>query len=54
MLESLDLLGCQVTSKFIKYNTVLKIIHVFDKVITNAQELPNSQNGGNSIKVLGR
>jgi hypothetical protein len=44
----------QATSTFVDHSTVLKITQVFDKVITNAQQLPNSQNGGNSIKVVGR
>jgi hypothetical protein len=44
----------QATSKFVDHSTVLKITQVFDKVITNAQQLPNSQNGRNSIKVIGR
>jgi len=33
---------------------VLRITEVFDKVITSAQQLPDSQNGGNLIKVVGR
>jgi hypothetical protein len=53
-LESLDLSKCQTTSKFAEHNTILKITQVFDKVIMSAQELPDSQNEGNSIKVLGR
>jgi len=47
-------LQSQATSKFAKQSTVLKINEVFDKVIMNAQQLPDSQNGGNSIKVVGR
>jgi hypothetical protein len=47
-------LQSQTTSKFAKHNTILKITKVFDKVITNAQQFLDSQNGGNSIKVVGR
>ncbi len=47
-------LQSQATSKFAEHCTVLRITEVFDKVITSAQELLDSQNGGNSIKVVGR
>jgi Leucine-rich repeat (LRR) protein len=47
-------LQSQATSKFAKHSTILRISEVFDKVITNAQQLLDSQNGGNSIKVVGR
>jgi hypothetical protein len=47
-------LQSQATSKFAEHRTVLKITEVFDKVIMSAQELRDSQNGGNSIKVVGR
>jgi hypothetical protein len=49
-----DTLQSQVTSKFAEHNTILKITEVFDKVITSAQQLLDSQNGRNSIKVVGR
>jgi hypothetical protein len=42
------------TSKFAEHGTVLKITKVFDKVITSAQQLLDSQNEGNSIKVVGK
>ncbi len=47
-------LQSQATSKFAKQNTILRITEVFDKVIMNAQQLLDSQNGGNSIKVVAR
>ncbi|CAN5953118.1 unnamed protein product [Sphagnum jensenii] len=47
-------LQSQTTSKFAEHSTILRITKVFDKVITNVQELLDSQNGGNSIKVVGR
>ncbi len=48
-------LQSQATSKFAEHNTILRIMKVFDKVITSAQELLDSKNGGgNSIKVVGR
>jgi hypothetical protein len=47
-------LQSQTTSKFVEDNTVLKITEVFDKVITSAQELLDSKNGGNLIKVVGK
>jgi hypothetical protein len=47
-------LQSQATSKFAKHSTILRITKVFDKVITSAQELLDSKNGGNSIKVVGR
>jgi hypothetical protein len=46
-------LQSQTTSKFVEHNMVLKITKVFDKVIMHAQQLLDSQNGGNSIKVVG-
>jgi len=47
-------LESQATSKFAEHRTVLRITEVFDKVVMSAQELLDSQNGGNSIKVVGR
>ncbi|CAM6006769.1 unnamed protein product [Sphagnum balticum] len=47
-------LQSQATSKFAEHSTVLRITEVFDKVTTSAQQLLDSQNGGNSIKVVGR
>jgi Leucine-rich repeat (LRR) protein len=47
-------LQSQATSKFAQHSTILGITQVFDKVITSAQHLLDSQNGGNSIKVVGR
>jgi len=47
-------LQSQATSKFAEHSTILRIIEVFDKVIMNDQQLLDSQNGGNSIKVVGR
>ncbi len=47
-------LQSQATSKFAEHSTILRITKVFDKVITSAQELLDSKNGGNSIKVVGR
>jgi hypothetical protein len=47
-------LQSQATFKFAEHSTILKITEVFDKDITNAQELLDSKNGGNSIKVVGR
>jgi len=47
-------LQSQTTSKFAKHSTILKITKVFNKVLTNAQQLLDSQNGGNSMKVVGR
>jgi hypothetical protein len=47
-------LQSQTTSKFAEHSTVLKIAKVFEKDITNAQELLDSKNGGNTIKVVGR
>jgi len=47
-------LQSQTTSKFVEHNMVLKITEVFDKVIMHAQQLLDSQNGGNSIKVVGK
>jgi hypothetical protein len=47
-------LQSQTTFKFVEHSTILGITQVFDKVITSAQHLLDSQNGGNSIKVVGR
>jgi hypothetical protein len=47
-------LQSQVTFKFVEHSTILRITKVFDKVITSAQELLDSKNGGNLIKVVGR
>ncbi|CAK9267674.1 unnamed protein product [Sphagnum jensenii] len=47
-------LQSQATSNFAEHNTILRITEVFDKVIMSAQQLLDLQNGGNSIKVLGR
>jgi hypothetical protein len=50
----IGILQSQATSKFVEHSTILRITKVFDKVITSAQELLDSKNGGNSIKVVGR
>jgi Leucine-rich repeat (LRR) protein len=47
-------LQSQTTSKFAEHGTILRITKIFDKVITSEQQLLDSQNGGNSIKVVGR
>jgi pentatricopeptide repeat protein len=47
-------LQSQATSKFAEHSMVLRITEVFDKVIMSSQQLLDSQNGGNSIKVVGR
>jgi len=47
-------LQSQATSKFTQHSMVLRITEVCDKVIMSSQQVLDSQNGRNSIKVVGR